>query len=114
MFNKIVNRDKATVVSISAGRDMYRNREIRGELDQQLEDCATEDKCLLVRFDRLLGADSSLLATLVEAYQKARCRGVPFGLVAEPGSLTKLLKVFRLDGVLPVYPNLDKALAAIR
>jgi len=118
MFNRILNRDQAIVLKLSEVIGMSQCRDLRRELATCLKECAVaarehaeRSQILLISFDKVRLADSSVIATIAEAYQLARAQGVKFGLVALNGPMTKLLKVFRLDTVFPTYATLDQALA---
>jgi anti-sigma B factor antagonist len=54
--------------------------------------------------------DSSGVASLVEAYQRAREQGSRFGLVAVNAAALRVLKLARLDRVFPIFDTIEGAL----
>jgi len=56
--------------------------------------------------------DSSGIASLVEAFQKAKKTGTSFALAAPNPAALRVLELARLDRVFRIYPSLEDALNA--
>ena len=54
--------------------------------------------------------DSSGIASLVEAYQKARQTGVGFGLATVGPAVLRVLQLSRLDKILPIHASVEEGL----
>ena len=54
--------------------------------------------------------DSSGIASLVEAYQKARQTGVGFGLATVRPAVLRVLQLSRLDKIFPIHASIEEGL----
>lgn len=66
---------------------------------------------LLIDLSRVSYIDSSGVACLVEAYQAARGKALRFGLVGITASIMNILKLTRLEQMMPIYDDVESALA---
>lgn len=69
------------------------------------------DLPVLVNMEKVAYIDSSGIASLVEALQTARGRGVELTLVSVSEAVTRVLKLARLDKVFKIADNRDAALS---
>jgi anti-sigma B factor antagonist len=94
--------------------------ELRGEIDlesspkarQVLLKVVDQGKPILVELSGVSYMDSSGIASLVEAYQKAKKKGAEFALVNVNPSVLRVLNLARLDKVFTFYENLESAFNA--
>ncbi len=92
-----------------------------GEID--LEHSPTARKALLDSIERIRRGrivvdleavsyiDSSGIASLVEAFQKARQQGTPFGLAVVSPAVRRVLELSRLDKVFAIHESIEEGLA---
>ena len=73
--------------------------------------CLKQKAPLLVDLSAVSYMDSSGVASLVEGYQTAKKQGLEFALVAVAQSAMNVLKLARLDKVLPIHASLDEHMA---
>ena len=66
---------------------------------------------IIVDLTRVEFLDSTGLGALIGAQRRAKEHGGQLRLVAGEGQILRLLRITGLLGVLPVYPNIDAALA---
>ena len=94
--------------------------ELRGEIDlesspkarQVLLKAIDQGKPILVELSGVPYMDSSGIASLVEAYQKAKKKGAEFALVNVNPSVLRVLNLARLDKVFTFYESLESAFNA--
>ena len=94
--------------------------ELRGEIDlesspkarQVLLKVVDQGKPILVELSGVSYMDSSGIASLVEAYQKAKKKGAEFALVNVNPSVLRVLNLARLDKVFTFYESLESAFNA--
>ena len=91
-----------------------------GEID--LEHSPTARKALLDSIGRIRRGsivvdleavsyiDSSGIASLVEAFQKARQQGTPFGLAMVSPAVRRVLELSRLDKVFEIHESIEEGL----
>ena len=91
-----------------------------GEID--LEHSPTARKALLDSIGRIRRGsivvdleavsyiDSSGIASLVEAFQKARQQGTPFGLAVVSPAVRRVLELSRLDKVFAIHESIEEGL----
>ena len=66
---------------------------------------------LLVDLSAVSYIDSSGVASLVEGFQTAREKGLPFALVGVSESARLVLQLAHLDKVFPIFDSIEAALA---
>jgi anti-sigma B factor antagonist len=103
------------VVSFQGDLDLQSSPEAR----RVLLECVDRSKNILVDLSAVPYLDSSGVASLVEAYQLSRSRGITFGLVSvSPRALRvlelsvspralRVLELARLDKVFAIHSSLD-------
>lgn len=87
----------------------------RGDLDLQsspearriLLECVDRSKGILVDLSAVPYLDSSGVASLVEAYQLSRSRGISFALVSVSPRALRVLELARLDKVFAIHASID-------
>ncbi len=65
---------------------------------------------VVVDLERVSYIDSSGIASLVEAFQKARQQGTPFGLAVISPAVRRVLELSRLDKVFPIHESIEQGL----
>ena len=102
-----VTRDGgATVVSFEGDIDLESSPEAR----RVLLDCVGRGGRVLVVLERVTYIDSSGVASLVEAFQRARRSHVDFALVSVGAGALRVLQLARLDKVFTIHETLADAL----
>ena len=102
-----VKRDGgATVVSFEGDIDVESSPEAR----RVLLDCVGRGGRVLVVLERVTYIDSSGVASLVEAFQRARRSNVDFALVSVGAGALRVLQLARLDKVFTIHETLADAL----
>jgi anti-anti-sigma factor len=102
---EILNQDGCAVVITAGDIDLHSAPYLREALDA----AAVISDRLVVDLTDVHFVDSCGLGVLVGAQRRRRARSV--ALVQPPPVLSKLLRLTRLGGVLPVYPTREDALA---
>ena len=77
---------------------------------QVLLDCGDRSSKVLVDLSGVEYIDSSGVASLVEAFQKAKKNGVEFALVSVNDSARRVLELARLDKVFTIHDTLADGL----
>ena len=77
-----------------------------------LLDCVGRGRDLLVDLSRVTYIDSSGIASLVEALQRADRAGLGLGLVSVSAEALRVFELARLDKVFAIHSDLGSALAA--
>jgi len=75
-----------------------------------LLECVGRGRKVLVDLSGVTYIDSSGVASLVEAFQRARKSGLEFGLVSVNSSALRVLELARLDKVFPIHATLADGL----
>ena len=91
---------------------------LRGDVDLEhspkarevLLDCVKRGRKVLVDLSGVNYIDSSGVASLVEAFQRAKKSGVEFALVAVNAPALRVLELARLDKVFTIHENLADGL----
>jgi anti-sigma B factor antagonist len=91
------------VVSFQGDLDLQSSPEAR----RVLLECVDRSKNILVDLSAVPYLDSSGVASLVEAYQLSRSRGISFGLVSVSPRALRVLELARLDKVFAIHSSLD-------
>ena len=93
------------VVSFQGDLDLQSSPEAR----RVLLECVDRSKNILVDLSAVPYLDSSGVASLVEAYQLSRSRGISFGLVSVSPRALRVLELARLDKVFAIHSSVDAA-----
>lgn len=104
----MTHRDGAAVLSLAGEVDMDVSPDVRRSLLAALADHGA----VVVHLAEVTYMDSSGVASLVEAYQTARKRGLRFALAQVSQPVLRVLQLARLDQVFPIHGSLDDALKA--
>ncbi len=96
------------IVAVAGEVDLSWSAELRKAILQGLD----ARKPVLVELSGVSYIDSSGIASFVEGYQRARKSRLQFMLVAASPAVLAVLKLARLDRVLPLVPDLAAARAA--
>lgn len=93
-----------TVVALSGDVDLHESPRARSQILGLVE----QGLDVLVDLSRVTYIDSSGVASLVEGYQLARRNKARFALVGVSEAAMQVLKLARLDQVLPVYDTVPE------
>ena len=96
------------IVSLNGEVDLENSPKAR----QVLLQAVGREKKILVDLSGVTYMDSSGIASLVEAYQRAKKQGAEFSLVQVNPAALRVLKLARLDKVFLIHENLEDALNA--
>ncbi len=106
MRHSVEDRQGGIVVALEGDVDLQSSPDAR----TVLLDAVARGKAVYVDLSRVGYIDSSGIASLVEALQRARQNGSPFVLAAVSDSALRVLKLARLDKVFRIFPTLEDAL----
>ncbi|OEJ67153.1 STAS domain-containing protein [Magnetovibrio blakemorei] len=97
------------VVAISGEVDLSTSPKVR----EALLSCIKGAHGVVVDLSAVSYIDSSGVASLVEAFQTAKTKGLGFALAEVSETPMRVLKLARLDQVFVIYPRVDEAVAAM-
>lgn len=100
MSVRVSNGQDAVTVYLSGEIDLAHTPEARAALLSAFD----HKRPVVADLDAVSYLDSSGVASLVEAYQKAQAVGLPFTLVRVSGQALKVLTLARLDKVFTIRP----------
>lgn len=106
MEHSVREEPGALVASFSGEVDLEHSPTAR----QVLLDCVGRSNKVLVDLSGVEYIDSSGVASLVEAFQKAKKSGVEFALVSVNDSARRVLELARLDKVFTIHDTLADGL----
>lgn len=104
----ITEQGGTQVVSLEGEVDLQTSPQLR----EALLKCVENGKPIAVEMASVSYIDSSGVASLVEAFQAARTKGLNFCLAAINEAPLRVLKLARLDGVFIIHENLEQALSS--
>jgi len=102
--------------------DMIATVRLSGEFDIETSGTARDAILNIIKKSRMdvivdmggvIYLDSSGLATLIECYKEANQRGIQCAFANLNDRVYKVVKVSRLHTVLPLFPSVESAVAAI-
>jgi anti-sigma B factor antagonist len=108
MRHSVKEERGAVVVAFSGEVDLEHSPQAR----EVLLDQVGRRRRVLVDLSEVEYIDSSGIASLVEAFQKARKAGTGFALAAPNPAALRVLELARLDRVFRIYATLDEGLDA--
>ena len=108
MQHQLREEHGALIVSLSGEVDLDHSPKAR----QVLLDCVGQKKNVVVDMGAVTYIDSSGVASLVEAFQRAKKNGTGFALVLLSPAAMRVLKLARLDKVFTMYDSLQEAFNA--
>jgi anti-sigma B factor antagonist len=106
MRHSVEERPAGIVVALDGDVDLQSSPDARTALLAAVG----RGKPVFVDLSRVGYIDSSGIASLVEALQRARQNGSPFVLAAVSDAALRVLKLARLDKVFRIFPTLEDAL----
>lgn len=107
MKHRVEESSAGIVVALDGDVDLQSSPEAR----RVLLDSVGRGRPVFVDLSRVGYIDSSGIASLVEALQRARQTGSPFVLAAVSDAALRVLKLARLDKVFRIFATLDDALS---
>lgn len=81
--------------------------EVSSQLRRTLLERIDGKRDLLIDLNGVSYIDSSGVASLIEAFQRARKDGLRFALARVPEGAMRVLKIAQLDRVFPILPDID-------
>ena len=97
------------VVAVSGEVDLSTSPQVR----DALLDCILGGGSVVVDLSQVAYIDSSGVASLVEAFQNAKSRGLGFALANVGDTPLRVLKLARLDQVFVIHDAVDDAVGAL-
>ncbi|OHC82941.1 MAG: anti-anti-sigma factor [Rhodospirillales bacterium RIFCSPLOWO2_12_FULL_67_15] len=110
MKHQIKEDNGALVVALEGDVDLKTSPDAR----KILLDAVTRNLPMVVDLSGVLYIDSSGVASLIEAFQKARKSGHKFVLAAVSESALRVLNLARMDKVFAICPSVAEGLAKVR
>ena len=101
MEHSVTEEGGALVVSLRGDVDLEHSPKAR----EVLLDCVKRGRKVLVDLSGVSYIDSSGVASLVEAFQRAKKSGVEFALVAVNAPALRVLELARLDKVFTIHES---------
>ncbi|MHA1600784.1 MAG: STAS domain-containing protein [Alphaproteobacteria bacterium] len=108
MTNSGEQKQDPSVVCLAGSVDLEHAPDVR----KRLLDAVALGRNVLVDLSGASYIDSSGIACLVEALQKARSKGADLGLVSVSMQAMRVLQLARLDMVFPIHEDIAAANAA--
>lgn len=102
------DRDGVVVLHLAGEVDLEVSAQLRRALLERLDD----KQDVLVDLDGVSYIDSSGVASLIEAFQRARQHGRRFALARVPEGAMRVLRIAQLDRVFPILADIDTAFGA--
>ena len=102
--------DSTALVAVNGELDLANTRELRRCVETALGEGRAR---IVVDLTEASHIDSSGLAELITATQRARDMGGALGLVVTSHPLTRTLEIRGVDGLLPTAPTRAEAIAAL-
>jgi len=105
----ITDQGGLQVVAISGEVDLSTSPKVR----DALLGCISSGKGIIVDLSAVVYIDSSGVASLVEAFQTAKSRGLGFALAQVSETPLRVLKLARLDQVFVIHDTVEAATVAM-
>jgi len=105
----ISEQNGVCIVAISGEVDLSTSPQVR----DALLGCILKGKSVVVNLSAVVYIDSSGVASLVEAFQAAKSKGLGFALAQISETPLRVLKLARLDQVFIIHDTVDAATAAM-
>lgn len=105
---EIIHRDGAVVAALEGDVDLH----VSGDMRERLLALVNDNPAVVVDLSGVTGIDSSGVASLLEAFQRASRRGRAFALAAAGDSVLRVLRMARLDTVFKLSVTVEDALKA--
>jgi len=107
MNHEVTEQQGRRVVSLEGDVDLESSPAARSVLLAEVNGGSD----VLVDLSQVTYIDSSGVASLVEAFQKARSQSTRFALASVSQPVRRVLQLARLDQVFTIHENLEEALA---
>src|SRR5438874_1095882 len=114
-------RENASPATAVARQHLSNVLLLEGDIDLHVSPAVTESlnamikkkpERLVIDFSRVTYIDSAGLAALILAMQEVEAYGGRFFLAGLQETLRSIFETSRLDGIFPIFPDVDAALAA--
>lgn len=102
----VAHRDGAIVVVIEGDIDLH----VSGDVRERLLALVNDSPTLVIDLSKVTGIDSSGVASLLEAFQRASKRARIMVLAAASDSVMRVLRMARLDTVFKLAGTVEEAL----
>ncbi len=106
MKTTIQEFENTVVVSLSGRLDRNQSLGLLSELTRHMQTASQ----LLIDVGDAEITDSTAIAVFIGALQQARQLDISFGLIALNGNIRQMIRLFRLDRLMPAYPTIEAAL----
>lgn len=103
-------KDGVAVAAVVGDLDLHVSHDLR----ERLSALINEHPTVVVDLARVTGIDSSGVASLLEAMQRANRRAKKFALAAASEPVLRVLRMARLDKIFVLAATVDEALATTR
>jgi anti-sigma B factor antagonist len=110
MKHRVTENDGTLVIAFEGDVDLKTSPEAR----KVLLETVARHLPIIVDLSGVQYIDSSGVASLIEAYQKARKTGQKFALAAVSDSALRVLNLARMDKVFTICPSVADGLAKVR
>ncbi|MBL4616042.1 MAG: STAS domain-containing protein [Magnetovibrio sp.] len=105
----ISEQDGVQVVAVCGEVDLSTSPQVR----EALLGCIKGGSSVVVNLSAVSYIDSSGVASLVEAFQTAKSKGLGFALAQISETPMRVLKLARLDQVFVIHDTVDEAVSAV-
>jgi anti-sigma B factor antagonist len=99
--------DDQHVISVKGEIDLYTSTTLREYIFTTLKH---QPRALIVNLDAVRYMDSSGIATMVEALQRANKSNIPFKVAGLSNNVLEVFELVKLEKVFDIYDSLDEAL----
>ena len=99
--------DQAWILDISGEIDLYGSPQVRKNIEEAL---SSKPRRLIINLIKVAYMDSSGLATLIEAFQHTKSKGIAFALFGVGPHLKSLFEITRLDTIFRIYSDEAEAM----
>ncbi|MBM3565603.1 MAG: STAS domain-containing protein [Alphaproteobacteria bacterium] len=106
---EIAQRDGVIVASIEGDIDLH----VSGDVRERLLTLVNDHPVVVVDLSKVSGIDSSGVASLLEAFQRATKRARTLILAEAGAPVMRVLRMARLDTVFKPVPTVDDALKSL-
>ena len=106
---EVAHRNSATIAAIEGDIDLHASSDVR----ERLLSLINESPVLVVDLSRVTGIDSSGVASLLEAFQRASKRARTVILAAAGDPVMRVLRMARLDTVFTLTASVEDALKKV-
>ncbi len=103
---EVAHRGDAVVVALEGDIDLH----VSGDVRERLLALVNDSPTLVVDLSKVTGIDSSGVASLLEAFQRASKRARSMVLAAAGDSVMRVLRMARLDTVFKLAGTVEEAL----